>query len=109
MLGNQAAQPGKSSANSEICLTDWLRLALLDFRVTLYKFDWSICNQAVQNSEINILPRVSQLTVSLKMNLVYYMKSLEAEKPASLFQGQESQNMKKWSSKGQKWIQCCLL
>ena len=56
-----------SSANSEIkqCLmrhSDWLRLALLDFRVT-YKFDWSLCNQAVQNSEINILPRVSPLTV----------------------------------------------
>ena len=31
----------------------------------IYKFDWSLCNQAVQNSEINILPRVSALTVKL--------------------------------------------
>ena len=46
-------------------------LALLDFRVRrcLYseletdKSDWSLCNQAVQNSEINILPRVGPLTV----------------------------------------------
>ena len=69
-VGNQAAPTRKSSrANSEIkqCLmrhSDWLRLALLDFRVTyIYKSDWSLCYQAVQNSEINILPRVSPLTV----------------------------------------------
>ena len=31
----------------------------------MYKFDWSLCNQAVQNSEINMLPRVSPLTVIL--------------------------------------------
>ena len=46
-------------------------LALLDFPVWLCLFseleidksDWSLCNQAVQNSVINILPRVCPLTV----------------------------------------------
>ena len=45
--------------------------ALLDFRVwrcwyselEIDESDWSLCNQAVQNSVINILPRVAPLTV----------------------------------------------
>ena len=32
-------------------------------RLEIEKADWSLCNQAVQNSEINILPLVSPLTV----------------------------------------------
>ena len=62
-------------------------LALLDFRVwrCLYseleidKSDWSLCNQAVQNSVINILPRVAPLQCSSTFNtvvkLIYYCYS----------------------------------
>ena len=42
------------------------RVCCLLSELHIYKFDWSLCNQAVQNSEINILPRASPLTVSMK-------------------------------------------
>ena len=31
----------------------------------MVKYDWSLCNEAVQNSVINILPRVGPLTVMM--------------------------------------------
>ena len=42
--------------------SDWLRLYS---ELEKDKSDWSLCNQAVQNSVINIPPRVSTLTVIL--------------------------------------------
>ena len=66
-------------------------LALLDFRVGaawfpsyIYKkFDWSLCNQAVQNSEINILPRVSPLTVSYVSRVSHQAtRTIDAKHPS---------------------------
>ena len=42
--------------------SDWLRLYS---ELEIDKSDWSLCNQAMQNSVINIPPQVSPLTVIL--------------------------------------------
>ena len=111
-----------SSANSEIkqclmrhydlpeikqCLmrhSDWLRLALLHFWV-IYKFDWSLCNQAVQNSEINILPRVSPLTVKIgKITLLQLLMIFWNSKQKDFFiSDKNTRGYQRGHSSPQRW------